>query len=223
MWSSFNKSLPESYLGSVGNDNLLVLLCLSVYVVLLGRCCRGWGCAKEAPSDPSGGTSNPSDGAGGQDRPQPVAVAGAQESSSKRPTMRGQLDLGTFLVGVDVSLRDLFPDLTVGMFGPLTNSKANVCTFDKRDPLYSTDVGLRVNLSSSETFADLLVALGKTLQSARNHCHFPFSTVAEEVSGCVAMVHACGFKPVLYCLGWPDSGLADPIFLFPAAGCDSAH
>ena len=43
------------------------------------------------------------------------------------------------------------------------------------------DVGLRVNLSSSETFADLVVALGRSLQLARQHGHFPFTTVAEEV------------------------------------------
>ena len=43
------------------------------------------------------------------------------------------------------------------------------------------DVGIRVNLSSCETFADLIVALGRSLQSARNHSHFPFSTVADEV------------------------------------------
>ena len=54
---------------------------------------------------------------------------------------------------------------------------------------YSIDVGLRVNLSSSETFADLVVALGKTLQSARNHSHFPFSTVAEEVSILLQRAH----------------------------------
>ena len=46
---------------------------------------------------------------------------------------------------------------------------------------FLTDVAIRVNLSSSETFADLVVALGKSLMSARNHGHFPFSTVADEV------------------------------------------
>eukprot|EP00731_Ephydatia_muelleri_P023922 Em0016g193a len=179
LWSSINKGLPESYLGSIGNDNLLNLLCLAVYVVLLGRCCRGWGCSqdtglegaskhRDGASNPLGETSeplslsNPAEGAVGQ------ASAGVGNNGvqpgGKRTAMRGQLDLGTFLVGVDVSLRDLFPDLTVGLFGPLTNN-----------------VGLRVNLSSSETFADLVVALGKTLQSARNHSHFPFSTIAEEV------------------------------------------
>ena len=46
------------------------------------------------------------------------------------------------------------------------------------------DVGIRVNLSSCETFVDLVVALGKSLQSARNHYNFSFATVTEEV--CVA-------------------------------------
>ena len=46
---------------------------------------------------------------------------------------------------------------------------------------FLTDVAIRVNLSSSETFADLVVALGKSLMSAHNHGHFPFSTVADEV------------------------------------------
>ncbi len=47
-----------------------------------------------------------------------------------------------------------------------------------------TDVGVRVNLSSCPTFADLVVALWKTLQIARNHGHFPFSMIAEEVRSC---------------------------------------
>lgn len=46
---------------------------------------------------------------------------------------------------------------------------------------FLTDVAICVNLSSSETFADLVVALGKSLMSAHNHGHFPFSTVADEV------------------------------------------
>ena len=49
---------------------------------------------------------------------------------------------------------------------------------------FSIGVGIRVNLSSCPTFADLVVALGKTLQLARNHGHFPFSTIAEEVLLC---------------------------------------
>ena len=204
-------------------------------MVLLGRCCRGWGCSqdtglegaskhRDGASNPLGETSeplslsNPAEGAVGQ------ASAGVGNNGvqpgGKRTAMRGQLDLGTFLVGVDVSLRDLFPDLTVGLFGPLTNSKDDpkiglflllcVCVrlcvccqlvyvsvhvniiiilfyfyyllLINVSLYYSIDVGLRVNLSSSETFADLVVALGKTLQSARNHSHFPFSTIAEEVS-----------------------------------------
>ncbi len=43
-------------------------------------------------------------------------------------------------------------------------------------------VGLRVDLSSNSTFADLILSLWGSLQSARCHSHFPFSLVAEEVS-----------------------------------------
>ena len=42
-------------------------------------------------------------------------------------------------------------------------------------------MGIRVNLSSCETFADLVVSLSKTLQSTHRYAHFPFNTVAEEV------------------------------------------
>ena len=45
----------------------------------------------------------------------------------------------------------------------------------------SSDVGVRINLSSCETFVDLVLALGKSLQSVRNHHHFPFTTVTDEV------------------------------------------
>ena len=47
--------------------------------------------------------------------------------------------------------------------------------------MFIIDVGLRVNLSSSENFVDLVLALGKSLQSVRNHHHFPFTTVTDEV------------------------------------------
>jgi hypothetical protein len=46
---------------------------------------------------------------------------------------------------------------------------------------FSIDAAIRVNLSSSETFADLVITLGKTLQSANKHGHLPFGPVAEEV------------------------------------------
>ena len=44
------------------------------------------------------------------------------------------------------------------------------------------DVGIRVNLSSCQTFVDLMLALERALQLARKHGHFPFGTVAEEVA-----------------------------------------
>ena len=35
----------------------------------------------------------------------------------------GQLDVGSFLIGVEVSLRQHAPALTQGLFGPLTNGE----------------------------------------------------------------------------------------------------
>ena len=50
------------------------------------------------------------------------------------------------------------------------------------------DVGVRVNLSSCETFVDLVLALGRSLQLARNHYNFSFATATEEV---VTIVKPC--------------------------------
>ena len=83
---------------------------------------------QEGASNPLGRAPNPTGGpSGGQDNLEHTTAAssdGGQAQVGKRPAMRGQLDLGTFLIGVDVSLRNLFPDLMVGVLGPLTNSKA---------------------------------------------------------------------------------------------------
>lgn len=43
------------------------------------------------------------------------------------------------------------------------------------------DVGIRVNLSSCETFADLMIAMERQLQLASQHAHFPFQTIIDEV------------------------------------------
>lgn len=47
--------------------------------------------------------------------------------------------------------------------------------------MFSLDAAIRVNLSSSETFADLVMALSRSLDSAHKHGHLPFGPVAEEV------------------------------------------
>ena len=41
----------------------------------------------------------------------------------RRASITGRLDLGSFLLGIDVSLRELEPVMTQGLFGPLTNSE----------------------------------------------------------------------------------------------------
>ena len=38
-----------------------------------------------------------------------------------KPTNRGKLDLGSFLIGIELSMRDIDPENMEGLFGPLTN------------------------------------------------------------------------------------------------------
>ena len=38
-----------------------------------------------------------------------------------------------------------------------------------------------MNLSSCETFADLMIAMERQLQLASQHAHFPFQTIIDEV------------------------------------------
>lgn len=54
-----------------------------------------------------------------------VALAvGNEDSPQMRGDRRGaRLDVGTFLMGVEISLRNDNPSLTEGLFGPLTNGK----------------------------------------------------------------------------------------------------
>ena len=54
---------------------------------------------------------------------QPIAM-GEGHSPKLRGDRRGmRLDSGSFLVGVEVSLRDCEPNMTEGLFGPLTQGK----------------------------------------------------------------------------------------------------
>lgn len=57
------------------------------------------------------------------------------------------------------------------------------CCYNMRHFLIA-DVAIRVNLSSCETFADLMVAMERQLQVASQHAHFPFKTIIDEVSPC---------------------------------------
>ena len=43
-------------------------------------------------------------------------------------------------------------------------------------------VGLRVDLSSYKSFTDMILALNESVHHCRCNGHFPFTTVADEVS-----------------------------------------
>lgn len=60
-------------------------------------------------------------------QPQPAAVAiGEGHSPKLRGGRRARLDVGSFLIGVEVSLRHCEPSLTEGLFGPLTNGMTSI-------------------------------------------------------------------------------------------------
>ena len=153
--TAFRMAFPEEHQASVREEELLCLLCLGAYVLLLGRCCRGWGeeevrgrgrgdgASGPLVSDSSSGIVAPlvlagsrtvrdplhhykMDGGPRQGGRGPVVIP-AVEGSSPRRTRRaglgGKLDLGSFLLGVEVSLRHMHPKITQGLFGPLTNGQ----------------------------------------------------------------------------------------------------
>ena len=78
------------------------------------------------------------------------------------------------------------------------------------------DVGIRVNLSSSQTFADLVLALGRTLQLAHKHGHFPFGTVAEEVAMANFLLQLYNYTTYTH-LGWTYSWPPSQIFLLSSS------
>lgn len=204
MCTAFRMALPEEHLTRIKKEEVLSLMCLGAFVLLLGKCCRGWGADERGRGEGASGsvhniippimnpkqrfTADPLQEYKTEScrrNPRTIVVP---SSSLRRASRGGRLDLGSFLIGVEVSLRDCIPRETVGLFGPLTNGEWRLWRWGKKGEIvggfkdsFLTDVAIRVNLSSSETFADLVVALGKSLMSARNHGHFPFSTIADEV------------------------------------------
>ena len=167
----FHQSFPEEDLDQVKQEELLGLFALGTYVLLLGKCCRGWG------TDDS--LSKPSDSAGRKeerggietnlrsllhndsfaspemaDAPRPprlrvhapdplqkyksiaesrrqqtiVVPCGSPLRGVRKANIGGKLDLGSFLIGVDVSLREEDPNMTQGLFAPLSNGEY-ICDF----------------------------------------------------------------------------------------------
>ena len=58
-------------------------------------------------------------------RPQPVTVASDQFVKPREGRKGTRLDVGSFLIGVEISLRNCEPSITEGLFGPLTNGIYN--------------------------------------------------------------------------------------------------
>ena len=147
----FKQSLPEQYLHLLKEEETLSLLCLGAFALMLGKCCRGWGLeqgggASETPlTDDSKADFTtvisetvkqrqqhfPRDPlqrykmAGSSRAHQPVVVhtqsSPGEIRHDKRGSITGRLDLGSFLIGVDVSLRHSESQQTQGLFGPLSN------------------------------------------------------------------------------------------------------
>ena len=180
MCAAFRLAFPEEHQVSVRDEDLLSLACLGSFVLLLGRCCRGWGeeerggrgrgrgegdvsflqtsravydplqqyklnrgprshdpppRSHDAPPrshdpfprshdpfprshDPFPRSHDPPPRS--HDLPPPIVIP-QETRQPRRAAMTSRLDLGTFLVGVEVSLRHSHPRHTQGLFGPLTN------------------------------------------------------------------------------------------------------
>jgi len=91
--TNFKQLFIEQGIKEIKQDEILHYMCLAGFVLLLGRCCRGWG--------PKYGLHN------------------------ARPQTANLFDVGSFLIGIEVSLRQLMPEQTKGLIGPLTNSMLN--------------------------------------------------------------------------------------------------
>lgn len=158
----FHQSFPEEHLGQVKQEELLGLFALGTYILLLGKCCRGWG-AEDSPSKPGGLGGGIETNRSGQlhnesftypviadspRKPQRLVHApdplqkyktvaesrrlqtivvphGSPPRGVRKATIGGKLDLGSFLIGVNISLRDEDPNMTQGLFAPLSNGTQN--------------------------------------------------------------------------------------------------
>ena len=93
-----------------------------MYILILGRCCRGWDGSRATNAGPAGPSS--------RTYLDPLLkFKEREETESKEELMkrrRAKLDIGTFLIGIDVSLRQLSAEKTQGLFAPLTNSEPHL-------------------------------------------------------------------------------------------------
>ena len=138
---NFLQSLPIEYSAKIDRKELLSTMCLGVYVLMLGVCSKGWGLG-DLTSRYSGHGGMEEDGTDTSQMvpaPDPLLKynqgdirlsqvlggggGGGGRSARRRSDSRKKMDAGSFLVGVNVSARQLAPELTQGLFGPLSNRK----------------------------------------------------------------------------------------------------
>ncbi|XP_065187147.1 uncharacterized protein LOC135817807 [Sycon ciliatum] len=165
----FQRNLPAAVWQRISADNPLFLMSLALFVVLMGRCCRGWdgGANNRAPLQNVSQTSSTrlgtlSEAAGGSQQRRPPSSRA--QPSSRRYLNAAPPGAGYFLVGLPLQVRDLSPMQMSTIHGPMTN-----------------DVGLKVTLPAFKTFSDLLIGLDKSLKSIRKQIHFPFSSISDEI------------------------------------------
>ena len=153
--SNFRMSLPEEHLTCIKEEEVLSMMCFGAFVLMLGKCCRGWGSDEQRARGRGDGASDsvlhenstkagltPATPQSTKPKkrfisdplqqykmdsrcPRTIVVPSSPLRRASRAMVGGRLDLGSFLIGVEVSLRDCIPRETVGLFGPLTNSEWN--------------------------------------------------------------------------------------------------
>ncbi len=182
----FKLLLPESC--SIQSDQQFRLFTLGAYILMLGKCCRGWGLEHHVTRDLRTATAKGTRrtlGRSGihrqqedvfaldstvlprtptkfvkpvfpdplqqykllghayrpsmqsqqqqQQQQQPIALGEGHSPQLRGGRKGARLDVGSFLIGVEVSLRDFEPEMTEGIFGPLTNGIAANQHFSPQD------------------------------------------------------------------------------------------
>ena len=131
---NFLQSLPIEYSAKIEQKELLSLMCLGVYVLTLGVCSKGWGLGDVTARHNYHGTGEDTATNVQIPAPDPLLkynkgdirlsqVLNDGSSGRRRSDSRRHMDIGSFLIGVDVSIRQLAPELTQGLFGPISNSE----------------------------------------------------------------------------------------------------
>lgn len=130
--SSFVHSLPIEYSSKIDRKELLSMMCFGAYVLMLGVCSKGWGLSEllsrhvvTEDEDPNSDSIPAPDPllkySKDEERLNRIMTGGRGQTARRRSDTRKKMDVGSFLIGVNVSVRQLAPELTAGLFGPLTN------------------------------------------------------------------------------------------------------